>query len=55
MANFDPAVRGGKAEWRSPRLEELGNLKDFVRSGVAAGKSVQTTDGNSMAGNESMP
>ncbi len=55
MASFDPAVRAAKAEWRSPRLEELGNLKDFVRSGQAYGKSIQTTDGNSMAGNESMP
>jgi len=55
MASFDPVVRAAKAEWRSPKLEELGNLKDFVRSGQANGKSILTTDGNSMAGNESMP
>lgn len=40
--------------WRSPHVEELGNLRDFVRSGVANGKSILTTDGDSMAGNESM-
>lgn len=41
--------------WHSPRLEELGNLRDFVQSGNAYGKSIQTTDGESMAGNESNP
>jgi hypothetical protein len=43
-----------KPEWRQPNVQELGNLRDFVRSGVANGKSVINTDGNSMAGNESM-
>ena len=43
-----------KPEWRQPNVQELGNLRDFVRSGVANGKSTVSTDGNSMAGNESM-
>ncbi len=43
-----------KLEWREPSVQELGNLRDFVRSGQAYGKSVARTDGRSMAGNESM-
>ena len=43
-----------KPEWRHPSVQELGNLRDFVRTGNAFGKSVLTTDGASMAGNESM-
>lgn len=43
-----------KPEWRQPAVKELGNLRDFVRSGNAFGKSVLTTDGASMAGAESM-
>ncbi len=43
-----------KREWREPSVKELGNLRDFVRTGNAFGKSVVTTDGQSMAGNESM-
>jgi hypothetical protein len=46
--------RTDKPEWRQPTVQELGNLRDFVRSGQAFGKSVITADGNSMAGNESM-
>ena len=44
-----------KPEWRQPSVQELGNLRDFVRSGNAFGKSMLSTDGASMAGNESMP
>ena len=44
-----------KPEWRQPSVQELGNLRDFVRSGNAFGKSALTTDGASHAGNESMP
>lgn len=40
--------------WRAPRLQELGNLKDFVRVGNASGKSGLQTDGSSAAGNETM-
>jgi hypothetical protein len=43
-----------KPEWRQPAVQELGNLRDFVRTGAALGKSVLMTDGASMAGNESM-
>ena len=43
-----------KPEWREPSVRELGNLRDFVRTGNAFGKSIVTTDGQSMAGNESM-
>jgi len=44
-----------KAAWKTPTLDELGNLRDFVRTGHAYGKSVLTDDGNAMAGGESMP
>lgn len=47
-------VKGGKRAWHSPKVEQLGNLRDFVKTGNAFGKSVLTTDGESMAGNESM-
>jgi hypothetical protein len=50
---FDSSKEARPA-WRTPQVEELGNLRDFVRSGVANGKSILTTDGDSMAGNESM-
>lgn len=43
-----------KPEWRHPSVQELGNLRDFVRTGNAFGKSALMTDGSSMAGNESM-
>jgi hypothetical protein len=45
----------GKPVWRSPRLEELGNLRDFVRTGFANGKSGAPSDGASTPGGESMP
>jgi hypothetical protein len=41
-----------KAEWRAPRLEELGNLRSFVRSGNAFGKSGGFPDGCSNPGGE---
>ena len=47
-------VKGEKRAWHSPKVEELGNLRDFVKTGNAFGKSVLTADGQSMAGNESM-
>lgn len=47
-------AKGEKRAWHSPKVEELGNLRDFVKTGNAFGKSVLTTDGQSMAGNESM-
>jgi hypothetical protein len=57
MTRIEDDSRDGaqKLAWRSPRLEELGNLRDFVRVGHAFGKSVLTDDGNADAGGESMP
>ena len=52
--NLKPRVTGEKRAWHSPKVEELGNLRDFVKTGNAFGKSILTTDGESMAGNESM-
>ena len=43
-----------RTAWKSPKLEELGRLRDFVRVGNAFGKSVVVNDGNSEAGGESM-
>jgi hypothetical protein len=43
-----------KPEWRSPKLEELGNLRDFVQAGNAFGKSGPNTDGSSEPGGEMM-
>ena len=51
----DSSVVGVKRTWRRPRLQELGNLRDFVRVGNAFGKSVLENDGNAEAGGESMP
>lgn len=45
---------GPKPVWRSPKLEELGNLRDFVQSGNAFGKSGVNTDGSSEPGGEMM-
>ena len=43
-----------KPAWRSPRLEELGNLRDFVQHGNGFGKSGPSSDGNSDPGGEMM-
>ena len=43
-----------KTAWRSPELRELGNLRDFVRTGNAFGKSGAPADGASDPGGESM-
>jgi hypothetical protein len=43
-----------KPAWRSPKLEELGNLRDFVQAGNAFGKSGPNTDGSSDPGGEMM-
>jgi len=44
-----------KPEWRAPKLDALGNLRDFVRTGHAYGKSGGTADGSSTPGGETMP
>jgi hypothetical protein len=55
MAVSTPKGSEPKPEWRQPSVQEIGNLRDFVRTGNAVGKSILVTDGQSMAGNESMP
>lgn len=45
---------GQKPEWRRPELRELGNLRDFVQTGHAFGKSGGTSDGSSDPGGERM-
>ena len=40
--------------WHTPRLQELGNLRDFVRVGNANGKSHIDMDGESACGGEAM-
>ena len=47
MTTVDPRAREGAAKptWRAPKLEELGNVRDFVRSGTAVGKSHLGGDG----------
>lgn len=54
MAPTKPGSPDAKPVWHQPAVKELGNLRDFVKTGNAFGKSVLTTDGSSMAGNESM-
>lgn len=47
--------RVSKRVWRSPRLEQVGSLRDFVREGNAFGKSGAGVDGGTSGNNESMP
>jgi hypothetical protein len=54
MARQDMNKAASKPEWRTPQLEPLGNLRDFVRTGGANGKSGPDTDGNAMLGHEAM-
>jgi hypothetical protein len=43
-----------KPEWRAPKVDDLGNLRDFVRTGGANGKSGPNDDGASKPGGEKM-
>ncbi len=43
-----------KPAWRAPRVDDLGNLRDFVRTGGANGKSGPNDDGASKPGGEKM-
>jgi hypothetical protein len=55
MAGMDKSAAGtGKTPWRSPKLQELGNLRDFVQAGQAKGKSGVISDGGSDPGGEKM-
>ena len=46
------AIANDQPMWHAPRVQELGNLRDFVRVGNANGKSTYDMDGNSNCGNE---
>ena len=49
------AQRGSeKPVWRTPELRELGNLRNFVQTGHAYGKSGGAGDGESNPGGETM-
>ena len=47
-------VKDTRAIWQRPKLQELGNLRDFVQAGNAYGKSGAPADGSSDPGGESM-
>ena len=47
-------VAAGRPVWQSPKLQELGNIRRFVQTGNANGKSGTHGDGNSMCGGEAM-
>ena len=44
----------GKPVWQNPKLQELGNIRRFVQTGNANGKSGTQNDGTSMCGGEAM-
>lgn len=44
----------GRPAWRTPQLQELGNLRSLVRVGNANGKSGGNMDGESNCGGEAM-
>lgn len=48
------AVDARKPVWQSPRLQQIGNLRDFVREGNAFGKSGACADGMTSGNNEAM-
>jgi hypothetical protein len=54
MDNSAAAVPTGKTPWRSPKLQELGNLRSFVQTGHGYGKSGLISDGCSDPGGEKM-
>ena len=56
MNNTDVTTRSAahKPVWQSPKLQELGNIRRFVQTGNANGKSGTFIDGSSMCGGEAM-
>jgi hypothetical protein len=48
------SVVARRTPWQKPAIQELGNLRDFVRTGNANGKSGGFQDGSSMCGGEAM-
>lgn len=54
-SNFQAgASNARRSAWQRPKLQELGNLRDFVREGNAFGKSGPLCDGGTSGNNESM-
>ena len=55
-SGYESATSGDarKPVWRSPKLQEIGNLRDFVREGNAFGKSGPCADGMTSGNNEAM-
>jgi hypothetical protein len=54
MAQKNTRATESQKQWQKPAVHELGNLRDFVRTGTALGKSSTHTDGGSMPGHEAM-
>ena len=54
MAQAKSGSQDKKQLWHKPAVQELGNLRDFVRAGGSFGKSINVMDGSSPAGNETM-
>ena len=56
MAARDSQTRKGteKPVWHTPRLEELGDIRELVQVGLAKGKSGAAHDGSSAGGPETM-
>lgn len=52
MPGKDVKEPARKLEWRTPKLEQVGNLRDFVRTGGAHGKTGSVSDGSSSPGGE---
>lgn len=52
MASRNVKEPARKLEWRAPKVEQLGNLRDFVRTGNGFGKSGTVSDGSSSPGGE---
>jgi hypothetical protein len=52
MSILGPTTSQPKPRWRTPKLEELGNVRDFVRStgSQANGKSHVGADGSNTEG-----
>ena len=52
--NYESASshRAARPVWRRPELQELGNLRSFVREGQAKGKSGPLCDGNTSGNQE---
>ena len=52
MAQAKSGSQDKKQLWHKPAVQELGNLRDFVRAGGSFGKSVNVMDASTPAGSE---